>query len=191
MKIRGKFTAATTPPLKGSREPGPSGSSAASREGPAARPSREGPPGARRTEARRRGAEAGAWAKGVVHLARSSAPACSATPPRRGPDAGSRPAPDRLSFLAESWRTLLTNCSRADAMFSGSRDGGGARETRAGDPPRKQQGGDVLPPLKRREIYLPGPGYCFHGTGPADARAGKQVFFLPFSFCAHVKSLPI
>lgn len=31
-----------------------------------------------------------------------------------------------------------------------------------------------LPPLKRREIYLPGPGYCFHGTGSADARAGKQ-----------------
>lgn len=42
-----------------------------------------------------------------------------------------------------------------------------------------------LPSLKRREIYLHGPGHCFHGTGSTDARAGKQVFFPSvFILCA-------
>lgn len=194
VKIRGKGTTVTTPPPGGNLEP---------------EPPRVGRPEAREGglrgrvgrgcgEPRGRGPGGGGWRRGPDsdgggRREGGGAPGSRACQPRRRaprprPSPGRRPAPT-ASPWAESWRTLLTNCSRAEAMFPAARQ----RRRRARDEGRRPTEGldavTSLPPPRPREIS-PRPGRCFHGA--ASGAAARDAARLPFRLAgAQVKPLRV
>lgn len=139
MKIRKKINNGHNSARKrGAWSQGPRGTCAPSREGPRHAARSGGAAGSQD----RGGTDGGGRRPGVGTSAerapssRARQPRPKRRDPRASPDADSRPAPT-ASPWAESWRTLLTNCSRADAMFPATR----RRRRRTRDEDRRPTGG--------------------------------------------------